>query len=109
MAPLTKPYAGEWIIPLRLRRGLGSYTQDAPGRVKVDSSWFINDGVVNTVSMRAPKGQPVRDFDGTPMRGTWNFLGTYRGIDHFDLIGWPSSGERIYPLYDRIADLLYRL
>lgn len=109
MAPLTKPYAGEWIIPSRMRRGLGAYTQNAPGRVPIDSAWFVNDGVVNTISMRFPKGHPVRDFDGTPMRGHWNFLGTYRGIDHFDLVGWPSSGERIYPLYDRIADLLYRL
>lgn len=109
MAPLTKPYAGEWIIPSRMRHGLGAYTQKAPGRVPVDSTWFVNDGVVNTSSMRSPKGQPVRDFDGTPVRGVWNFLGTYRGIDHFDLLGWPTSGERIYPLYDRIADLLYRL
>ncbi len=101
MAPLTKPYAGEWIVPSLGRRGLGSYTQSAPGRVKVDSSWFPNDGVVNTVSMRSPRGQPVR--------GTWNFLGTYRTFDHFDLIGWPKSGPRVYPLYDRIAALLYAL
>lgn len=109
MAPLTRPYAGEWMLPLRQRRGMGSYTQSAPGRVAVDDRWFPNDGVVNTVSMRAPTGHPVRDFDGTPLRGTWNFLGTYRGIDHFDIVGWPSSAERIYPLYDRITDLLFRL
>ena len=109
MAPLTKPYAGEWILPARRRRGMGGYTQSAPDRVPVDSSWFPNDGVVNTISMRSPKGHPVRDFDGVPVKGSWNFLGTYRAIDHFDILGWPSSGERIYPLYDRIADLLYRL
>jgi triacylglycerol lipase len=109
MAPLTKPYAGEWIIPSQWRHGLGAYTQNAPGRVPIDSAWFQNDGVVNTVSMRAPKGQPVRNYDGAPVKGVWNFLGTYHGIDHFDIIGWPSKGERIYPLYDRIADMLYRL
>lgn len=109
MAPLTRPYAGEWILPLRQRRGLGSYTQTAPDRVQVDARWFPNDGVVNTVSMRSPKGHPVRDFDGTPVRGTWNFLGTYRAVDHFDIVGWPSSAERIYPLYDRITDLLFQL
>ncbi len=50
----------------------------------------------------------MRAFDGTPVRGSWNFLGTYLGVDHFDIVGWPSSAERIYPLYDRITDLLFR-
>lgn len=109
MAPLTKPYAGEWIVPSLGRRGLGSYTQSAPGRVPIDSSWFPNDGVVNAVSMRAPAGQPVRDYDGTPVRGTWNFLQHYRTYDHFDVLGWPRSGARAYPIYDAISAILYSL
>jgi triacylglycerol lipase len=109
MAPLTKPYAGAWIVPSMAQRGMGSYTQSAPGRVKIDSKWFPNDGVVNTVSMRAPDGHPVRDFDGEAVRGMWNFLGTYRGIDHFDIIGWPKKGPAVYPIYDRVTDLLYAL
>jgi triacylglycerol lipase len=109
MAPLTKPYAGEWIIPSFGRHGMGGYTQSDPGRVVVDASWFRNDGVVNTLSMRAPAGQPVRDYDGTPLRGSWNFLGTYAGLDHFDILGWPRKGKLAYPIYDRIAAILYRL
>jgi triacylglycerol lipase len=109
MAPLTKPYAGEWIIPSMGRRGLGSYVQTAAGRQPVDSKWFPNDGVVNTVSMRAPRGQPTNQLVGKPVRGSWNFMGTYRGFDHFDMIGWPRSGKRIYPIYDRISGLLFAL
>lgn len=109
MAALSKPYAGEWIVPSLGRRGLGSYTQHAPGRIPVDSRWFPNDGVVNTASMRAPHGHPARDFDGKPVRGSWNFLGTYRGFDHFDMVGWPHSGKTVYPIYDRVAKLLYGL
>ncbi len=109
MAPLTKPYAGEWIVPSFGKRGMGSYTQKGQGRIPVDSSWFVNDGVVNTVSMRAPHGHPARDFDGTAVRGSWNFLGTYDTYDHFDMIGWPRYGKVIYPIYDRIALLLYAL
>lgn len=109
MAPLTKPYSGEWIVPSIAQRGLGSYTQSAPGRVRVDERWFANDGVVNTVSMRAPAGQPVRDFDGTPVKGSWNFLQTYRTYDHFDMIGWPRSGPKVYPIYDTIASIIYAL
>lgn len=109
MAPLTKPYAGEWILPSIGRRGLGSYTQSAPDRVQVDAKWFRNDGVVNTASMRAPTGQPVRDYDGVSVKGSWNFLGTHAGYDHFDLLGWPRKGARAYPIYDAVAAIIYGL
>ena len=109
MAPLTKPYAGEWIVPSLGRRGIGSYTQSAPDRVPVDSRWFRNDGVVNTVSMRSPAGQPVRNYNGRAVRGVWNFLQEYPTYDHFDMVGWPKSGPRIYPVYDKVAAILYGL
>jgi len=109
MAPLTKPYAGEWIVPWLGQRGLGSYTQSKPERVLVDARWFVNDGVVNTVSMRSPAGQPVRDYDGTAVKGSWNFLQNYRTFDHFDMIGWPKSGPRVYPIYDTIAAIIFGL
>jgi triacylglycerol lipase len=104
-----KTYAGEWIVPSMLQHGMGGYTQDAPGRVRIDSRWFPNDGVVNTVSMRAPAGHPVRDFDGTPVRGMWNYLGTYRGYDHFDVLGWPNEGPSADPIYERVSDILFAL
>ncbi|NHZ41289.1 esterase/lipase family protein [Massilia aquatica] len=109
MASLTRPYAGEWVIPSAGRRGMGSYTMAGFGRVPVDASWFGNDGVVNTVSMRAPNGHPVRDYNGTPVRGSWNFLQNYKGYDHFDMIGWPKAGPRVYPIYDAVAAILYGL
>ena len=109
MAPLTKPYAGEWILPSLLRRGLGSYTQSAPDRVPVDSAWFVNDGVVNTISMRSPKGQPVRNYDGRAVRGVWNYLQEYQTYDHFDVLGWPRSGAKAYPIYDTVSAILYGL
>jgi triacylglycerol lipase len=109
MAPLTKPYAGEWILPSFGRHGLGAYVQSGAGRVTIDASWFENDGVVNTVSMRAPSGQPVRNYDGVSVRGTWNFLQTYRGYDHFDMVGWPRKGDQVYPIYDAVTAIIYGL
>jgi triacylglycerol lipase len=109
MAALTRPYAGEWVIPSAGLHGMGAYTQSGPGRVRVDHAWFANDGVVNTVSMRAPGGHPVRDYSGTPLRGSWNYLRNYKGYDHFDMVGWPRSGPRVYPLYDAVAAILYGL
>jgi triacylglycerol lipase len=104
-----KTYAGEWIVPSMLQHGMGGYTQDAPGRVRIDSGWFANDGVVNTISTRAPAGHPARDFDGVPVPGTWNYLGTYRGYDHFDVLGWPHQGPSVDPIYERVSDILFAL
>ena len=109
MIPYFKTYAGEWIVPSVRQHGMGGYTQNAPGRVRIDSEWFANDGVVNTSSMRAPAGHPVRDFDGTPVRGTWNFLGNYRGYDHFDILNWPNKGPSADPIYERISDIIFGL
>lgn len=109
MAPLTKPFAGEWIVPSLARRGIGSYTQTRAGRIPVDSAWFQNDGVVNTRSMRSPHGHPVRDYDGVSVRGSWNYLQHYHTYDHFDMIGWPRSGAKAYPIYDAISSIIYGL
>ena len=109
MIPAFKSAAGEWIVPSMLQHGLGGYTQQAAGRVLVDSEWFANDGVVNTASMRAPGGHPVRSYDGKPVKGTWNFLGNYKGYDHFDILNWPNPGPSANPLYERISDIIFDL
>ncbi|MBQ5947523.1 triacylglycerol lipase [Massilia sp. ST3] len=109
MIPYFKLFAGEWIVPSPLQRGIGGYTQDAPGRQRIDSDWFANDGVVNTVSMRAPSGHPVRDYDGTSVKGSWNYLGTWRGYDHFDILNWPNKGPSADALYEKISDIIFGL
>jgi triacylglycerol lipase len=109
MIAFNKPTAGEWVVPSILQRGMGSYTQSGAGRVPIDSSWFPNDGVVNTVSMKAPSGQPQRNYDGTSVRGAWNYLGYYRGYDHFDVVGWLTPSSAVYPLYEEISNIIYGL
>jgi triacylglycerol lipase len=109
MMPYFKLFSGEWIVGSLAQAGMGSYTQSASGRMRIDSTWFPNDGVVNTVSMRAPNGHPARDYDGTAVRGTWNYLGTQRGYDHFDILNWPNAGPSADPIYERISDILFKL
>jgi triacylglycerol lipase len=101
-----KNTAGEWVVPSILKRGMGSYVQSATGRVPTDSSWFHNDGVVNTVSMIAPAGQPTRNYDGTAQRGTWNYLGYYDSYDHFDVLGWLNPASSVYPIYRDIGNII---
>ena len=109
MMPYFKSFAGEWIVPSALQRGIGGYTVNTPGRQRIDSDWFSNDGVVNTVSMRAPSGHPARDYDGAAVRGSWNFLGNYKGYDHFDILNWPNSGPSANKLYEQISDIIFAL
>ncbi len=109
MTFFLKPTAGEWVVPPAVRHGMGAYTQAAPGRVPVDASWFQNDGVVNTVSMKAPAGHPVREYDGNSVRGSWNYIKTYQPYDHFDIIGWPNLGPSAYPVYDGISTIIFGL
>lgn len=109
MIPYFKSFAGEWIVPSALQRGMGGYTVNTPGRQRIDSDWFSNDGVVNTVSMRAPSGHPARDYDGAAVRGSWNFLGNYKGYDHFDILNWPNSGPSANKLYEQISDIIFAL
>ena len=109
MMPYFKSFAGEWIVPSALQRGMGGYTVNTPGRQRIDSDWFSNDGVVNTVSMRAPSGHPARDYDGAAVRGSWNFLGNYKGYDHFDILNWPNSGPSANKLYEQISDIIFAL
>jgi triacylglycerol lipase len=109
MMYVFKPAAGEWIFPFQYQHGMGAYTQSAPGRVRVDSSWFPNDGVVNTASMKGPAGHPLRAYNGTSVRGAWNFPRTGKGYDHFDVPGWPGATESAYPVYDRIGAIIHAL
>ena len=81
--PVTA-YPYTWPLP----PGMGNYTRNDAGHVVIDSSWWANDGVVNTVSMRNPSGQPTVDFNGTPQIGTWNYMGLMDTFDHMDIIGW---------------------
>ena len=69
---------------------IGAYTRDEPGHVRIDASWWENDGLVNTRSMAGPTlDSPDRivSGDGPPQRGVWNYQGTLAGWDHMDLVG----------------------
>ncbi|MCR5040480.1 MAG: hypothetical protein K6C36_00120, partial [Clostridia bacterium] len=66
---------------------MGKYTGETPGGFAIDESWRENDGLVNTVSARAPLNAPQKDYDETSVEpGVWNVLPTYRGC-HTALMG----------------------
>lgn len=66
---------------------MGAYTCVTPDGFVIDDSWKPNDGLVNTVSARAPYNAPQKDYTaGDVETGIWNVLPVYRG-DHQSLMG----------------------
>ncbi|MGE5415545.1 MAG: lipase, partial [Acidobacteriota bacterium] len=77
---------------------MGAYTCNTPGKVPIDSSWWKNDGVVNTNSQDGPTintTDKIVAFNGTPQISKWNYMGLKEGWDHADIIGcstlWPVT------------------
>jgi triacylglycerol lipase len=88
MNPLFMPlaYPNVWPLP----PGMGNYTRNQPGKMVLDSSWWANDGIVNTKSMVAPwnASSVAVNWTGTAQKGKWNYMGMPSGLDHLDIVGW---------------------
>ena len=77
---------------------MGSYTRNETGHVVTGSSWWKNDGVVNTISMNGPKlgsTDSIVTYNGTPQIGKWNAMGSLYydhlavvGIGPYNMLGW---------------------
>lgn len=80
-------------------REMGKYTGYTAGGYYLDESWQPNDGLVNTVSARAPFGAPQQDYNENDVRpGVWNVMPTYRG-DHMSLEGGLLKNNNVRQLY----------
>jgi triacylglycerol lipase len=80
-------------------RLLGKYTGTTKGGYVIDETWLENDGLVNTVSAKAPFGAPQKDFDPADVPpGVWNILPVYRG-DHMSLQGGLFKTNDVKDLY----------
>ena len=98
---------------------MGRININAGNGLVTDSTWFENDGTVNTISMTRPftgKNGPepmVNLKKGeTPKPGVWNFMGKYN-LDHKNFIGFfLDSQKMIDDMFNRFeyhASLLYSL
>ncbi|MBR5409987.1 MAG: hypothetical protein IK104_04880 [Clostridia bacterium] len=88
---------------------IGSYKGVTPGGVVLDETWQPNDGLVNTISARAPFGAPQKDLDEANIEpGVWNIFPTYRG-DHMALEGGLMKTNEIRQLYTDLIKLINNL
>ncbi len=71
---------------------MGSYIER--GVYTTDESWWQNDGVVNTISMKGPvleSQDTIIEYAGNLRPGVWNYMGVMASMDHGDVIGIPSA------------------
>jgi len=84
--------------------------------------WLLNDGIVNTMSMRGPKGATIHELAHDPfplatgstagVRGRYWHFGTTGYLDHADEIGvWVErdTGSALKKMYQDLADLVSRI
>ena len=87
--------------------------------LKTDSTWFENDGTVNTISMVRPftgdnGPEPMKRIEKgeKPEQGVWNFMGEYN-LDHKNFIGFFIDGKEMIDdmmtRFENHAALLYSL
>nr|WP_229172625.1 lipase [Bacillus cereus] len=70
---------------------LGSYTRNEPHRTLIDSTWWENDGLVNTISMLGPSTDRIVTNYINPQIGKWNYIETKLNWDHLDMVGLSVS------------------
>ncbi len=78
---------------------MGRLTGTTPGGYVVDESWLENDGLVNTISAKAPTSAPSTELDKSNISpGIWNVAPTYKG-DHMAFNGDLFSPNNIRPFF----------
>jgi len=91
---------------------MGYYTNSTAGEVTIDQSWWKNDGIVSTISANGPKigsTDKIVDYDGTPQKGVWNYLGEIENTDHLDIVQMKHDRSSIEQQYYDIAEMLSNL
>ena len=80
-------------------RLIGQYTGVTIGGYVIDETWLENDGLVNTISAKAPFGAPQKDYDPADVpQGVWNIMPVYIG-DHMSLQGGLFHTNDVKDLY----------
>jgi triacylglycerol lipase len=95
-----------------IARFIGSYQRADQTDPPIDSSWWQNDGIVNTNSMDGPSlgsEDRVKRYNGTPVAGQWNYMGLIESTDHLDVVGIPAADDDLTRWYLSLAALLASL
>lgn len=90
-------------------KAMGAYTGKTEGGYVIDESWRQNDGLVNTISAKAPTSAPSKDYEeGNVQKGIWNIMPTYDG-DHMSLQGGLTKINDVKDLYVDLLGMINKL
>lgn len=88
---------------------MGRHCGTTPKGYYFDKSWFDNDGLVNTLSAKAPFHAPLTDFDPKKIEtGIWNIMPTYYG-DHMSLQGGMIKPNDIREFYKKHLTMINKI
>ncbi len=88
---------------------VGKYKGVTSNGVVIDEKWRDNDGLVNTISARAPFNDPQRNLDPENIvKGQWNIFPDYQG-DHASLQGGYTIQNDPRPFYKELLELISKL
>ena len=88
---------------------MGKLKEITPNGIEVDESWLMNDGLVNTISARAPFAAPQKEYEKTDIRrGVWNIMPIYQG-DHMSLQGGLTKKNEVKDFYLKHLNLINSL
>ena len=88
---------------------MGLYAGKTRGGFPLGPEWRENDGLVNTLSARAPLFAPQTDFVPGKIRpGVWNVMPVYPG-DHMSLQGGLAHVRNVRPFYEALLAMLKHL
>ena len=101
----------EALDPLFVRSAtlMGVYGGTTKAGCVVDDAWHANDGLVNTVSARAPIGAPQKPFDRAHVEpGVWNVMPDMH-VDHGFFQGGFMKRQDPHEFYRELMDVLEAL
>ena len=85
---------------------IGCYSGTTKGGTVIDDAWHENDGLVNTISAKAPFGQPQQQLDMNNIRpGVWNVCPVYRG-DHMMVHGGLTKKTDVKDMYLKMLTMI---
>ena len=90
-------------------KAMGAFVGETKGGYVIDESWQENDGLVNTISAKAPSSSPAKDYDAENVeKGVWNIMPTYDG-DHMSLQGGLTKVNDVKDLYVTVLSMINSL
>lgn len=88
---------------------MSRYTGETDNGYVIDESWQENDGLVNTISARAPFNAESKEYSaGRVETGIWNVMPVYHG-DHMSLQGGMMKKNDVKEFYAELLDMINNL